>query len=179
MYPDPGGPHTLLMKLFSTDSNAPPSWLPHAVLGAIDGCITSFVVISGAMGGQLDRKVILVLGFANLLADGLSMGVSNYHAVSGQGQLTPTSPFRAGVLTYAFFIAAGLLPLLPVIFQEQPSLLPCGILAGFVFLFIGYAQGVLIGRGPIRQALLLLGTGGGAALVAYFTGIAVDHLIGG
>lgn len=61
------------------------STLPDAVLGGIDGCVTTFAVISGAFGAGFSPQVALVLGFANLAADGFSMAVSNYEA--GQAQL--------------------------------------------------------------------------------------------
>lgn len=61
------------------------STLPDAVLGGIDGCVTTFAVVSGAFGAGFSSQVALVLGFANLLADGFSMAVSNYEA--GQAQL--------------------------------------------------------------------------------------------
>lgn len=61
------------------------STLPDAVLGGIDGCVTTFAVVSGAFGAGFSPQVALVLGFANLLADGFSMAVSNYEA--GQAQL--------------------------------------------------------------------------------------------
>lgn len=51
-----------------------------AVLGAIDGCITTFAVVSGALGAGLSASIALVLGFANLFADGFSMAVSNYES---------------------------------------------------------------------------------------------------
>ena len=48
------------------------------VYGALDGIITTFAVVAGVQGAQLSNSVVLILGFANLLADGLSMGVGNY-----------------------------------------------------------------------------------------------------
>lgn len=54
------------------------SYLGDAVLGGIDGGVTTFAVISGAVGAGFSPVVIVVLGFANLFADGFSMGVSNY-----------------------------------------------------------------------------------------------------
>jgi vacuolar iron transporter family protein len=54
------------------------NYLADAVLGAIDGIITTFAVVSGATGGQLTSGVVIILGLSSLLADGFSMGVSNY-----------------------------------------------------------------------------------------------------
>lgn len=58
--------------------------MPDAVLGGIDGCVTTFAVVSGAFGAGFSPTVALVLGFANLLADGFSMAVSNYEASQAQ-----------------------------------------------------------------------------------------------
>jgi vacuolar iron transporter family protein len=55
-----------------------------AVLGGIDGCVTTFAVVAGAVGGGFPGLVVVVLGFANLLADGFSMAVSNYQGTKSQ-----------------------------------------------------------------------------------------------
>lgn len=57
-----------------------------AVLGGIDGCVTTFAVVAGSVGAGLPGTVALVLGLANLLADGFSMAVSNYEAVQAQAE---------------------------------------------------------------------------------------------
>lgn len=58
-----------------------PRYIGDAVLGAIDGCVTTFAVVAGAVGAGFPASVALIMGFANLLADGFSMAVSNYEAV--------------------------------------------------------------------------------------------------
>jgi len=45
------------------------------VYGGLDGIITTFAVVSGVAGAELGTPVILILGLANLFADGFSMGV--------------------------------------------------------------------------------------------------------
>ncbi|MGH7828904.1 MAG: VIT1/CCC1 transporter family protein [Candidatus Binatia bacterium] len=49
-----------------------------AVLGATDGIVTTFAVVAGAAGAYLSPGIVLIMGFANLLADGFSMAVGNY-----------------------------------------------------------------------------------------------------
>ena len=61
-----------------------PENLSDAVLGGIDGCVTTFAVVSGAFGAGFSSSVALVLGFANLFADGFSMGISNYESIKVQ-----------------------------------------------------------------------------------------------
>jgi VIT1/CCC1 family predicted Fe2+/Mn2+ transporter len=57
------------------------SYLSDAVLGGIDGCVTTFAVVAAAVGAGFSSIVIIVLGFANLLADAFSMAISNYQGV--------------------------------------------------------------------------------------------------
>jgi len=60
-------------------SNPPSqSYLRDWVYGGVDGAVTTFAIVSGVVGGKLSSLVILILGFANLLADGFSMAASNY-----------------------------------------------------------------------------------------------------
>lgn len=53
-------------------------YLADVIFGANDGVVTTFAVVAGASGAGLPAFVVVVLGLANLLADGLSMGLGNY-----------------------------------------------------------------------------------------------------
>lgn len=55
-----------------------------AVLGGIDGCITTFAVVSGSVGAGFPSSVAVILGFANLFADGFSMATSNYESIKAE-----------------------------------------------------------------------------------------------
>jgi len=48
------------------------------VYGGTDGAVTTFAIVSGAFGASLSIPIILILGFANLFADGFSMSIGNY-----------------------------------------------------------------------------------------------------
>jgi len=54
------------------------AYLGEFVYGGIDGCVTTFAVVAGAVGAGLGNDIILILGFANLLADGFAMSVGAY-----------------------------------------------------------------------------------------------------
>src|SRR6476469_6254997 len=56
-------------------------YLRDLVYGANDGIVTTFAVVTGVTGASLGAKTILILGTANLLADGFSMGASNYLSI--------------------------------------------------------------------------------------------------
>jgi VIT1/CCC1 family predicted Fe2+/Mn2+ transporter len=53
-------------------------YLSEFVYGGIDGCVTTFAVVAGSVGAGLDSAIILILGFANLFADGFAMSVGAY-----------------------------------------------------------------------------------------------------
>lgn len=57
-----------------------------AVLGGIDGCVTTFAVVSGVIGAGFPPSIALVLGYANLIADGFSMAISNYESIKTSGE---------------------------------------------------------------------------------------------
>ena len=59
-------------------------YLSDGVLGGVDGCVTTFAVVAGAVGGALSGRIIVMLGLANLLADGFSMAASNYLSVKSE-----------------------------------------------------------------------------------------------
>lgn len=54
------------------------NWISDFVYGGIDGAVTTFAVVAGVEGASLSLPVILILGFANLFADGFSMAVGKY-----------------------------------------------------------------------------------------------------
>lgn len=96
-------------------------YLSEFVYGGIDGAVTTFAVVAGATGARFDLKIILVLGFANLIADGFSMGVGSYlskkseielMAKRGESTKDEASPVINGLMTYLSFILVGLVPLL-------------------------------------------------------------------
>lgn len=220
-------------------------YLGDLVYGANDGIITTFAVISGAAGAGLSLEIVIILGFANLLADGISMGLSNFISLRSErdfhrmerareymeiekfpddereevriilrrwglpeeripeilNSITSDkkrwvdlmmveelgivesrieSPARHGFATFAAFIIAGSLPLIPYIFGvavEYQFLI--SIAATIVALFaVGSARSAVIKTPWIRAGFEMLLVGGLAAIAAYFVGGAVKALWG-
>lgn len=65
-------------------SHASGRYLSDMVYGASDGIVTTFAVVAGVAGASLSTAVVLILGFANLIADGLSMAIGNYLGTKSQ-----------------------------------------------------------------------------------------------
>ena len=62
------------------------SCLKDFIYGAIDGAVTTFAVVTGVVGAGLDASIIIILGLANLLADGFSMAASNFVSTRAENQ---------------------------------------------------------------------------------------------
>ena len=56
------------------------------IYGAIDGAVTTFAIVAGVVGASLSPGIILILGFANLFADGFSMAAANYQASKARNE---------------------------------------------------------------------------------------------
>ena len=96
------------------------------VYGANDGIITTFAVVSGATGGALAFAAVLIIGAANLAADGVSMGVGNLQAIRAHERVRAAQnlpeeeayPWKHGVATLIAFVVAGAIPLVPFVLPE-------------------------------------------------------------
>jgi vacuolar iron transporter family protein len=150
-------------------------YLPDLVYGANDGIITTFAVVSGVVGASLANTVIVILGFANLIADGLSMGASNYLARRSTPEDELVARREAGrhaVATTAGFVAAGVLPLAAYLLPLPGGArfpLAVGIAAAALFV-VGAARTLVTHRGLLRSGAEMLAVGSAAGAVAYAIG---------
>lgn len=55
-------------------------YLKEWVYGGIDGVVTTFAIVAGVVGASLSPTIVLILGLANLIADGFSMAAGSYSA---------------------------------------------------------------------------------------------------
>ncbi len=161
-------------------------YLPEFIYGGIDGSITTFAVVAGAVGASLSSSVILILGLANLVGDGFSMAISNYLSNKSINEIhknNKINPKKTALATFISFIVIGSIPLLSFILATiSPSLLPYQFKASFIltalaFLLIGAIKGKIVKKHPFRSSLETLLIGGIAALLAYSVGYGVKSLI--
>jgi VIT1/CCC1 family predicted Fe2+/Mn2+ transporter len=78
--------HTPFAVSRRLDRRPSPSYLHDFIYGAVDGAITTFAVVAGVAGASLDETVVIILGGANLVADGFSMAASNFLGSRAQRQ---------------------------------------------------------------------------------------------
>ena len=157
-------------------------YLPDLVYGANDGIITTFAVVFGVVGAALSERVILILGFANLLADGFSMGASNYLARRSNVETTEpndrTDALRHGAATTVGFVLAGVIPLVAYLIPiPDAARLPAAIGLTAAALFgVGASRSLVTKRGFLRSGGEMLLVGSLAAFVAYAIGALVAGL---
>jgi VIT1/CCC1 family predicted Fe2+/Mn2+ transporter len=151
-------------------------YLPDLVYGANDGIITTFAVVTGVVGADLSERIILILGFANLLADGFSMGASNFLArrsyADADDRATGRQATRHGVATVVGFITAGLVPLLAYLVSlPDAARFPVAVVLTLSTLFaVGASRAFVTHLGWVRSGLEMLLVGALAAAVAYGIG---------
>ena len=169
-------------------------YLPEFVYGGIDGAITTFAVVAGAVGATLSPAIILILGFANLFADGFSMAISNYLSIKSQAELHvrhpeykkyigAKHPIKTGLATFISFLIIGIIPLISFVLSIFiPSLasnnfLYSFILTGLALSIVGAVKGIIVKKHWIRSSLETLTMGGIAAVIAYLVGYLLRGLV--
>lgn len=168
-------------------------YLAQFVYGGIDGSVTTFAVVAGAAGAQLSSQVIIILGIANLVADGFSMGASAYLSDKSEKDMAKKnknehrhgiSPVKIGLSTFAAFIIVGFIPLLVYIFEYlfeynfNKSFIVASVLTGFAFIGIGWLKGVMTHTSRFRSIAETLLLGAIAAGFAYLLGDVLARALG-
>lgn len=156
-------------------------YLPDFIFGSIDGLVTTFAVVSGVIGASLSPVIILILGFANLFADGFSMAVSNYLSSNSSEDLGQNSSQKkstiAAIVTFFSFILIGIIPLFPFLvgFGESNFLISI-ILTLIAFFLVGYVKGLITNKNKLLSAIQTLCIGTLAAAIAYFVGYFLSQI---
>jgi len=153
------------------------------VYGANDGIITTFAVVSGVTGGSLSHTAVLVIGAANLAADGMSMGVGNLLAIRAHERAREADnlpeeeayPWKHGLATLLAFVGAGAIPLLPFLVPMASSHRPLwSTVVTFATLFLlGAVRAAITSERWWRTGLETLALGAIVALAAYGAGAVV------
>ena len=171
-------------------------YLPQFVYGGIDGAVTTLAIITGAIGASLGPAIILILGFANLIADGFSMGVSEYlssqserdlhrrHKDARRYKVKATHSIKNGIATFISFIIIGFIPLFPFVLalfvpQIEPYKFNLSIVfTGLALITVGGVKGIIVHKSRIKSAIQTLVIGGIAAALAFLVGYLLKGLVG-
>lgn len=181
----------MIERLLGDDLESSGRYLAEVIYGANDGIVTTFAVVSGVAGAALNPSIVLILGAANLFADGFSMGMSNYlsrrsdldyqrsqRANSREPPTAPSdgkSPRRTAFITFLAFVIAGWAPLIPYILEVRPTFLLSIVFTGLAFFAVGASRSLVTSRRWFVNGAEMFVIGMAAAIVAYTVG----NLLGG
>jgi len=162
-------------------------YLPEFVYGGIDGAITTFAVVSGVLGASLSASIVLILGFANLIADGFSMAVSSYFSTKSRNDVNKkrANALKSAWATFAAFFVIGFIPLLSFVIaaitrdthilenQFYYSIFLTMVALGIV----GYHKGEVSDKSKLKSSMQTIIIGGIAAFLAFITGYFIKVLL--
>jgi VIT1/CCC1 family predicted Fe2+/Mn2+ transporter len=168
-----------------------PSWAHHIgdlVFGANDGIVTTFAVVSGVTGAALSPRVIIVLGIANLVADGIAMGAGNYLGMRSEQEYQKSAngsvgegPVHAaghGAAIFLAFVMAGSVPLLPFVFAPEAEVfLLSSVSAGATLFVVGSLRTFVTRARWYVSGLEMLLIGSVAAAASYGIGHLLRQLL--
>lgn len=168
-----------------------PSWAHHIgdlVFGANDGIVTTFAVVSGVTGASLSPRIAVILGVANLLADGFAMGAGNYlgvrseqdyqESIGNSGGEDRLHAVGHGAAIFLAFVGAGSVPLLPYLIVPQDHIFLTSCIATGLALFVVGSLRTLVTRArALVSGLEMLLVGAAAAVVAYLAGHFLRQLV--
>jgi len=159
------------------------------VYGANDGIITTFAVVAGVAGAELSPKIVVILGIANLLADGFSMAASNYLSKKSEREYKNTLekieipqkkefPLNSAFATFISFVIAGAIPLIPYVFGLKWNNFYLAIVATSIALFlVGSLRTLVTGTKWWKAGLEMFLIGSLAAFVSYVIGDMLGKLM--
>lgn len=211
------------------------------IYGSNDGIITTFAVVAGVSGASLAPSVVIILGFANLLADGFSMGASNFLSERSEADYAKAQrekeeweidnlreleveevseifekkgfggrdleraveivtankkvwidvmmkdelgivddssddPKKHGAATFAAFVVAGFIPLIPYVFNIPNAFVVSLVIGALTLFTVGALRSVVTAIGWFRGGVEMLVVGGVAAVVAYYVGAVLERM---
>lgn len=163
------------------------NYTPQMVYGAFDGLVTTFAVVAAGYGAHFEPVVIVVLGLANLLADGFSMGSSAF--LSNQAQKRAQERKRAlplATATLIAFICIGFIPVVPYLLEllflanwnDGVVFATSLLLTALMFIWIGVLKAQHKRRAVFGSILESFTLGAVAAGLAYGVGVLLRELFG-
>lgn len=178
----------MFRKIFKKKKSTIEEYLDEAVYGANDGIITTFAVISAGAGATLGNDAIIIVGIANLIADGFSMGASSFLSIKTADDVEriksvwkrkSSDALRPSLVTFGAFVVAGVMPLVPFFssYSIGREFIISAIASGIAFFIIGGLRSVVTKRGFFISGVEMFIVGGVASFLAYSVGFLVEALI--
>lgn len=139
------------------------------LLGAVDGLITSFAIISGGLASAASSRSVLRIGLSSLVADGLSMGASETISSKAHDRSLPRAALR-GAACFVSFAVAGSVPIAGYAIGIRVGFAALALSAlafASCLVSVGIAKSVLLEESLLCGVFEIATVGALAGLVAY------------
>lgn len=170
---------------------------PDYTQGGVDGLVTTFAVINGAISAGMRLNAVIILGIINILADGFSIACSKYLSAKTEEDIAKKkdpgfkrypSPLSSAITVFFSFAIAGMIPLIPLVMKyythgnvvyREKSVFDAFSDTYFVMMFtftllslflLGYVKGSIDGYDPRKTGMEVLTIGSIATMIAMFVG---------
>ncbi|KAF6154887.1 hypothetical protein GIB67_018324 [Kingdonia uniflora] len=167
-------------------------WLRAAVLGANDGLVSTASLMMGVGAVREDVKVMILTGFAGLIAGACSMAIGEFVSVYSQYDIEVAqmkrekkmsgaivdeererarlpSPIQAAFASALAFMVGAMVPLLAASFIKDYKVRLGVVVAAVTFALVVFGNvGAMLGKAPMVKSCLRVLIGGWFAMVITF-----------
>lgn len=145
------------------------------MFGFNDALVSTTGVIVGISTGTNNKQVVILAGVVTIMVEALSMGSGQYLSSKSAYELSKNKSFRVpvigGVIMFASYALAGMVPLLAILLAPMSYSRYVAIAAALICLLIlGYVKGKVVGVSPTRSALEVFIIGGIATIMGVVVG---------
>jgi len=154
------------------------------VYGGVDGIVTTYALITGIIGAGLPTTIILIIGLAHIIAEGLSMAAGDYLSTKSEQPKQTKKAIKNAITTKISFVTFGGIPLITYLtatyilpFQKL-NLLLATITTILSLTILGIIKAKINKENPIKNTTELIIIGTIAALAAFIIGHTISTIIG-
>ncbi|CAA0384367.1 Ccc1 family [Arabidopsis suecica] len=160
-------------------------WLRAAVLGANDGLVSTASLMMGIGAVKQDVRIMLLTGFAGLVAGACSMAIGEFISVYSQYDIEVAqmkresggetkkeklpSPTQAAIASALAFSLGAIVPLLAAAFVKEYEVRIGVIVAAVTLALVMFGWlGAVLGKAPVVKSLVRVLIGGWLAMAITF-----------
>lgn len=154
----------------------PGDYVRSSIFGIEDSLVSTTGLIAGVAASGADKRFVIVAGLVAVAVEAISMGAGEFISEDTEHNLDKGkdsgSPIVGGIIMFLSYIAAGMVPLLPIIFFPEQYAMVVSIVAAAIGLFVlGLVKGRATRRSSLRNGLQVLIVGGIAAAIGIAVGL--------
>lgn len=152
------------------------SYIRSSFFGIEDSLVSTTGLIAGISAGTSEVKFILLASFVAVAVEAISMAAGEFLSEETEQDLARSkrhsNPIIGGIIMFVSYAAAGMVPILPILFFPIEYAIYVSMIAALVGLFIlGIIKGTLTKRRIFQSGLQVLVVGGTAAIIGASVGI--------